>query len=306
MTGLRPALGAGFGCGAIGGMDSCGPRRAVLFMPGANARALEKARSIDCDGIIIDLEDAVAPDLKVEARERAAGVVKEHPYGYREVAIRVNGMDTQWYHDDLAAAVAAGPDAIAVPKVGSAEHVHAIVADMEAAGADESVKLWAMIETPRAVLDCLDIAEASDRLTVLIMGTNDLTKELRASHVAGRAPVVTALQMCMLAARAAGTAILDGVYNDVRDVEGFTSQCREAQLMGFDGKTLIHPGQVGPANEVFAPDAEEVAEARGIIDAWENGNGSGVVTYQGRMIENLHVDTARRALAMAEAIEARG
>ncbi|WP_420975841.1 HpcH/HpaI aldolase/citrate lyase family protein, partial [Cutibacterium acnes] len=165
-------------------------------MPGANARALEKARSIDCDGIIIDLEDAVAPDLKVEARERAAGVVKEHPYGYREVAIRVNGMDTQWYHDDLAAAVAAGPDAIAVPKVGSAEHVHAIVADMEAAGADESVKLWAMIETPRAVLDCLDIAEASDRLTVLIMGTNDLTKELRASHVAGRAPVVTALQMC--------------------------------------------------------------------------------------------------------------
>ena len=147
MTGLQPALGAGFGCGTIVGMDSLRPRRSVLFMPGANARALEKARSIDCDGIIIDLEDAVAPDLKVEARERAAGVVKEHPYGYREVAIRVNGMDTQWYHDDLAAAVAAGPDAIAVPKVGSAEHVHAIVADMEAAGADESVKLWAMIET---------------------------------------------------------------------------------------------------------------------------------------------------------------
>ena len=198
------------------------------------------------------------------------------------------------------------PSGIAVPKVGSAEQVRSIVSDMEAAGADESVKLWAMIETPQAVLDCRDIAEASDRLTVLIMGTNDLTKELRASHVPGRAPVTTALQMCLLAARAADVVILDGVYNDVRDVEGFIAQCREAQLMGFDGKTLIHPGQVGPANEVFAPDAEQVAEARGIIDAWESGNGSGVVTYHGRMIENLHVDTARRALAMAEAIESRG
>ena len=177
---------------------------------------------------------------------------------------------------------------------------------MEAAGAGEGMKLWAMIETPRAVLDCCEIAGASDRLAVLIMGTNDLTKELRASHVPGRAPVSTALQMCILAARAAGVVILDGVYNDVRDLEGFTAQCREARVMGFDGKTLIHPGQVAPANEVFAPDAEQVEEARGIIDAWENGNGSGVVTYQGRMIENLHVETARRALAMAEAIAARG
>ena len=306
MTGLQPAPGAGSGYGTMWDMDSLRPRRSVLFMPGANARALEKACSIDCDGIIIDLEDDVAPDLKVEARGRAADVVKEHPYGYREVAVRVNGMDTQWYADDLAAAVAARPDAIAVPKVGSAEQVRAIVADMEAAGADENIKLWAMIETPGAVLGCRAIAEASDRLTVLIMGTNDLTKELRASHVPGRAPVTTALQLCMLAARAAGVVILDGVYNDVRDVDGFTSQCREAQLMGFDGKTLIHPDQVAPANEVFAPDADEVEAARGIIDAWENGNGSGVVTYQGRMIENLHVDTARRALAMAEAIEARG
>ena len=288
-------------------MDSAlRPRRSVLFMPGANARALEKARGIDCDGIIIDLEDAVAPDLKVEARERAAEVVREHPYGHREVAIRVNGMDTEWYRDDIEAAVAAGPDAIAVPKVGSGEQVRTIVADMEAAGAGEGMKLWAMIETPRAVLDCCEIAGASDRLAVLIMGTNDLTKELRASHVPGRAPVSTALQMCILAACAAGVVILDGVYDDVRDLEGFTAQCREARVMGFDGKTLIHPGQVAPANEVFAPDAEQVEEARGIIDAWENGNGSGVVTYQGRMIENLHVETARRALAMAEAIAARG
>lgn len=285
-------------------MDSAlRPRRSVLFMPGANARALEKARSIDCDAIIIDLEDAVAPDLKEEARQRAAETVASRPYGHREVVIRVNGMDTPWYADDIAAAVAAGPDAIAVPKVGSAEQVRSIVEAMEAAGAGSGMALWAMIETPRAVLDCLQIAEASDRLTVLVMGTNDLTKELCATHVPGRAPVTTALQMCLLAARAAGVAILDGVYNDVRDVEGFTSQCREAQLMGFDGKTLIHPGQVGPANEVFAPSEDEVAEARGIIEAWETGNGSGVVTYKGRMIENLHVDTARRTLAMAEAVQ---
>jgi citrate lyase subunit beta/citryl-CoA lyase len=213
-------------------------------------------------------------------------------------------MDTPWYHDDLTAAVAAGPDAIAVPKVGSADQVRTIAADMEAAGAPADMRLWAMIETPRAVLDCLAIAEASPRLAALVMGTNDLTKELQAQHVPGRAPVTTALQMCLLAARAAGKVILDGVYNDVRDAEGFRSQAEEAYLMGFDGKTLIHPSQVGPANEVFAPSQDEVEDARGVLDAWETGDGSGVVTYQGRMIENLHVDTARRILALADAISA--
>ena len=286
-------------------MDSLRPRRSVLFMPGANARALEKACSIDCDGIIIDLEDAVAPDLKVEARGRAADVVKEHPYGYREVAVRVNGMDTQWYADDLAAAVAARPDAIAVPKVGSAEQVRAIVADMEAAGADENIKLWAMIETPGAVLGCRAIAEASDRLTVLIMGTNDLTKELRASHVPGRAPVTTALQLCMLAARAAGVVILDGVYNAVKDLEDFTAECEQGRDMGFNGKTLIHPGQVEVCNSTFAPSEAAVEEAKGVLQAWQNGAGKGVVTHNGKMIENLHVDIARRVLATHEAISAR-
>jgi citrate lyase subunit beta/citryl-CoA lyase len=275
-------------------------------MPGANARALEKAKTIPCDAIIIDLEDAVAPDAKPSARERAASVVASRPYGSREVVIRVNGMDTPWYHDDLTAAVAAGPDAIAVPKVGSAEQVRAVAAEMEAAGAGPQMAIWAMIETPRAVLDCLEIAEASERLTVLVMGTNDLTKELQARHVPGRAPVITALQMCVLAARAAGTVILDGVYNDVRDAEGFRAQAEEAMLMGFDGKTLIHPSQVGPANEVFSPSAEEIADAHGLIEAWDAGEGSGVVTYHGRMIENLHVETARRVLALAEAVSSPG
>lgn len=275
-------------------------------MPGANARALEKAKTLPCDAIIIDLEDAVAPDAKPSARERAASVVASRPYGSREVVIRVNGMDTPWYHDDLAAAVAAGPDAIAVPKVGSAEQVRAVAAEMEAAGAGPQMAIWAMIETPRAVLDCLEIAEASERLTVLVMGTNDLTKELQARHVPGRAPVTTALQMCVLAARAAGTVILDGVYNDVRDAEGFRAQAEEAMLMGFDGKTLIHPSQVGPANEVFSPSAEEIADAHGLIEAWDAGEGSGVVTYHGRMIENLHVETARRVLALAEAVSSPG
>ncbi|WP_269471498.1 HpcH/HpaI aldolase/citrate lyase family protein [Acidipropionibacterium jensenii] len=278
------------------------PRRSPLFMPGANARALEKAKTLPCDAIIIDLEDAVAPAAKPEARDRAAQVVSSRPYGSREVVIRINGMDTPWYREDLVAAVAAGPDAIAVPKVGSADQVRTIAAEMSAAGAGPEMSIWAMIETPRAVLDCLAIAEASDRLDVLVMGTNDLTKELRASHVPGRGPVTAALQMCVLAARAAGRVILDGVYNDVRDAAGFRSQAHEAMLMGFDGKTLIHPSQVGPANEVFAPDADEIAEAHGIIEAWEAGEGSGVVTYNGRMIENLHVETARRVLAMAQAI----
>ncbi len=269
-------------------------------MPGANARALEKARTLACDAIIIDLEDAVAPEAKPEARAAAARAVAEHPYGRREVVIRVNGMDTPWYADDLAAAVAAGPDAIAVPKVDSAEQVRRIVADMEAAGAGPQLALWAMIETPRAVLSALAIAEASPRLQVLVMGTNDLVKELHTRHVPGRAPLATALQTCVLAARAADKVILDGVYNDVRDPIGFTKQAREAGLLGFDGKTLVHPSQIGPANEVFTPGDDEIDDARGLIEAWQAGNG-GVATYRGRMIEQLHVEEAERILALAEA-----
>jgi citrate lyase subunit beta/citryl-CoA lyase len=212
-------------------------------------------------------------------------------------------MDTAWHDDDISAASAAGPDAIVVPKVGSAEEVRTLVAAMEAAGAPEHTRLWAMVETPRAMFNALEIAGASDRLDVLVMGTNDLVKELYAEHVPGRAPLLASLSLALLAARATGTAILDGVYNDVKDTDGFLAECRQGREMGFDGKTLIHPGQVAGANEAFAPSEQAVADARGILEAWE-ARDSGVVTYNGRMIENLHVESARRTLSIDEAVRA--
>ena len=280
------------------------PRRSVLYMPSSNARALEKARSLPCDGLLLDLEDAVAPDAKVEARAAACAAARSGGYGRREIVIRVNAMGTQWHDDDMTAACAAAPDAIAVPKVESADDVRALVADLEKYGAPARTGLWAMVETPVAMLRCEQIASASSRLTVLVMGTNDLAKELRAEYVPGREPLLTGLGLCLLAARATGTAILDGVYNDVKNTEGFRSECEQGRRLGFDGKTLIHPGQVAVANETFAPSEQAVEEARGIIEAWEAGEGAGVVTYNGRLIENLHVETAQRALAMHEAIRA--
>ena len=280
------------------------PRRSVLYMPSSNARALEKAKSIPCDGLILDLEDAVAPDAKAEARTAACAAVTSGEYGARELTIRVNAAGTQWHEDDLAAACAAGPDAIVVPKVDSADAVRTLVATMERHGAPAKTSLWAMIETPVAMLHAEEIASASDRLTVLVMGTNDLAKELYAEHVPGRHPLLTGLSLALLAARATGKAILDGVYNDVKDAEGFADECRQGREMGFDGKTLIHPGQVAGANESFAPGEKAVEDARGILQAWEDGQGSGVVTYQGRMIENLHVETAQRTLTLHEAIRA--
>lgn len=284
--------------------ESFRPRRSVLYMPSSNERALEKAKTLPCDGIILDLEDAVAPDAKPAAREAACAAVRSGEYGRRELIIRVNGMDTQWHEADMAAACAAGPDAIAVPKVSSAQEVLDLVAAMEAAGAPEHTTLWAMVETPIAMLRAYDIASASPRLSVLVMGTNDLVKELYAEHVPGRAPVQTGLQLCILAARAAGTAILDGVYNDVRNEEGFLAECAQGREWGFDGKTLIHPGQVAGANAAFAPSEAAVADARGMLEAWEAGKGSGVVTYNNKMVENLHVETAKRTLAMHESIQA--
>lgn len=278
------------------------PRRSVLYMPSSNARALEKARTIPCDGLILDLEDAVAPDAKPAARDAACAAAASGEYGAREVTIRVNGADTEWHADDLAAACEAGPDAIVVPKVDSADAVLALVEAMAAHDAPERTKLWAMVETPYAMLHAEEIAAASDRLTVLVMGTNDLVKELYAEHVPGRQPVLTGLGLAVLAARATGKAVLDGVYNDVKDTEGFLAECRQGREMGFDGKTLIHPGQVAGANEAFAPSAQAVEDARGILQAWEDGKGSGVVTYNGRMIENLHVESARRTLSIHEAI----
>ncbi|WP_199849506.1 CoA ester lyase [Blastococcus sp. Marseille-P5729] len=284
--------------------DAYRPRRSVLYMPSANARALEKAKTLPADAIIFDLEDAVAPDAKEAAREAACIAVQSGEYGNRELTIRINGMDTQWHADDMKAAAAAGPDGIVVPKVGSAEEVRQLVAAMEAAGAPEKTKLWAMVETPAAMLSCLEIASASDRLAVLVMGTNDLAKELYASHVPGRGPLLTGLGLCLLAARAAGKVILDGVYNDVKNAEGFEAECRQGQEMGFDGKTLIHPSQVEPCNDVFAPSEQEVADSEEIVRVWEEtlAAGKGVATVNGRMIENLHVENARRILDMSNAI----
>jgi citrate lyase subunit beta / citryl-CoA lyase len=282
------------------------PRRSVLYMPSSNDRALEKAKTIACDALILDLEDAVAPDAKPAARDAACAAAASGDYGHREVTIRVNGADTEWHRDDLAAACAAGPDAIVVPKVNSADSVLALVEAMVSHDAPEHTKLWAMVETPVAMLHAEEIAAASERLTVLVMGTNDLAKELYAEHVPGRGPLLTGLGLALLAARATGRTILDGVYNDVQDTDGFLAECRQGCEMGFDGKTLIHPGQVEGANAAFAPSDEAVADARGILQAWEDGAGSGVVTYRGRMIEHLHVDTARRTLAVSEAIRAHG
>ncbi len=280
------------------------PRRSVLYMPSSNVRALEKAKAIPCDGIIFDLEDAVAPDAKPVARDAACAAVRSGEYGRRELIIRVNGMDTQWHLEDMKAACAAGPDAIAVPKVSTAQEVLDLAQALETYGAPARTTLWAMVETPIAMLNAHDIASASAKLSVLVMGTNDLVKELYAEHVPGRAPVQTGLQLCLLGARAAGKAIIDGVYNNVKDPDGFEAECVQGRQWGFDGKTLIHPGQVEPANVAFAPSASAVDEAEGILQAWEDGKGSGVVTYNGKMIENLHVESAQRILTMHAAIEA--
>lgn len=287
-------------------MSDFTPLRSVLYMPSSNERALEKAKSIPCDGLILDLEDAVAPDAKPSAREAACAAAASDEYGRRTVTIRVNGIGTEWHDADLAAAAQAGPAAVVVPKVNSAEEVHQLVATLEKHGAPDHTRLWAMIETPVAILDVLSIARASERLGCFVIGTNDLVKELYAEHVPGRAPILPSLHTALLAARAAGIAILDGVYNDVKDTEGFLAECDQGRQMGFDGKTLIHPGQVEGANAAFAPSEQAVEEARGLIEAFEAGAGTGVVTYHGKMVENLHVESARRVLSIHEAIQALG
>lgn len=280
------------------------PRRSVLYMPASNERALEKATTLPVDGLILDLEDAVGPDFKEAARANACAAARSGNYGRREVTIRVNGIGTQWHDADLAAACAAGPDGIVVPKVNKAKEVRRLVKAMERHGAPEHTRLWAMIETPEAIVNVRKIASESDRLACFVLGTNDLVKELQAQHVPGRAPLLTALSLSVLAARRAGIAVLDGVYNNVRDAEGFAAECAQGRDFGFDGKTLIHPGQVEACNEIFAPSAEAVQEAQGIVAAWAAGAGAGVVTYNGKMIERLHVDIAERVLATHAAITA--
>lgn len=282
------------------------PRRSVLYMPGANERALEKARTIPADALILDLEDAVAPDAKPEARQRVCAAVQSGGYGSREVTIRANGIGTPWHDDDLRAIAQAGPAAVVVPKVDSAAEVHQIEAGLEKAGAPDHTKVWAMLETPVAMLHAEEICAASERLTVLVMGTNDLIKELHGQRVPSRHPLLPSLALSLLAARATGKVILDGVYNDIKDLDGFRAECRQGREMGFDGKTLIHPSQVEPCNEAFAPSADEVELAGRIIAAFDQAEaeGRGVVTVDGRLIENLHVDEARRVLAVQAAIDA--
>jgi citrate lyase subunit beta / citryl-CoA lyase len=288
--------------------DDLRPRRSVLYMPGANERALTKAEGLPADALILDLEDAVAPDAKAEARDRVCEAASSDRYGGREVTIRVNGIGTPWHDADLRAVAAAGPAAVVVPKVDSADAVHAIEKGLEAGGAPDRTAIWAMIETPTAMLHAEEVSRASDRLTVLVMGTNDLAKELRAEHVPGRQPLLAGLGLSLLAARATGKVILDGVYNDIKDAGGFEAECVQGRHMGFDGKTLIHPSQLEPCNRVFAPTADEVDRARRIIEAFEQAEaeGRGVVTVDGRMVENLHVDQARRTLSVVAAIEAVG
>ncbi len=283
------------------------PRRSVLYMPAANARALEKAKSLPADALIFDLEDAVAPDAKGTARDQAVAAATSGEYGRREVTIRCNGLDTPWGADDLdaigRAAATGGPAAVVVPKVESVAYLTEISGRLDAAGAPADFAIWAMIETPTAIFDARAIA-AVERVAALVMGTNDLVKELRASAGAGRSSLVPHLATAVLAARATGTVILDGVYNDITDADGFAAECRQGAELGFDGKTLIHPGQVETANETWAPTDDEIAEARTIIAAFAEAeaDGRGVVTVDGRMIENLHVETAKRVLAVADAI----
>ena len=288
------------------------PRRSVLYMPGANTRALEKAKSLPADALILDLEDAVAPDAKEQARIQVTDAVKAGGYGPREIVIRVNGLDTQWGGEDLAAAVAAGPDAILIPKAASSDDIARASAAMRQAGAGENMQLWAMIETPIAILKAGEIAaavrHAGSRLAVLVMGLNDLVKETGAALDGERTAALYWLSAALTAARAHGLTILDGVYNNFRDMEGYAKECRHGRMLGFDGKTLIHPDQVALANEVFAPPAAEVEFARKIIAAFTQpeNKGKGVINLEGRMVELLHADIARRTVAIADAIAERG
>jgi citrate lyase subunit beta/citryl-CoA lyase len=278
------------------------PRRSVLYMPGANARALEKARGLPADAVILDLEDAVAPDAKADARARVTEAVKARGFGPREVVIRINAMETPWGRDDLEAAVAAGPDAILIPKVSRPDDIVSAAGALAAGPAE--TRIWAMMETPAAILNAQEIAAAGHRLSCLVMGTNDLLKETRARPDAGRLALVPWLAACVLAARANGLDVLDGVYNDFNDEAGFRAECEQGRTLGMDGKTLIHPAQIKPCNAVFSPSEAEVERSRAIIAAFERPEnaGQGVITVDGRMVERLHLDMARRTVAITDAI----
>ena len=287
------------------------PRRSVLYMPGSNARALEKAKTLPADALILDLEDAVAPDAKALARDQVCAAVRGGGYRGRELVIRINALDTPYGEADLAAAAQAGPDAILIPKVWSPDGLVAIGLRLRRLGAPERTRVWAMVETPLAILNAEAIASAArdvdTRLDCFVMGLNDLAKETRARLVPGRAPMLPWLMTALAAARAHDLDIVDGVYNSLQDEAGFRAECEEGRDCGFDGKTLIHPNQIGVANEVFAPAPDEVERARAIMAAFaspENA-GKGAISLDGRMVERLHAEMAKRVVALAEAIAGR-
>ncbi|MDR4307114.1 CoA ester lyase [Chelatococcus sambhunathii] len=288
-------------------------RRSVLYMPGSNQRALDKAKELPADCLILDLEDAVAPEAKDLAREQVCAAVKAGGYGDRELIIRVNGPQTPWGEQDLKAAIEAKPDAILMPKVSSTAVLEAIANRLEALDAPEDIDVWAMIETPAAILNIEKIAQArrtvpGSRLTCFVLGTNDLAKDTWAQLVKGRAPMMPWIMFALAAARANGLTILDGVFNDIADVDGCREECRQSRDLGFDGKTIIHPNQIEPANSCFAPSAEEVERAQKVIDAFnlEENARRGAIKVDGRMYERQHLGMMRRAVAWHEAILAKG
>jgi len=288
-------------------MSAHRPRRSCLYMPGANERALEKAKTLSADTLIFDLEDAVAPDAKLAARETIAAALAGGGYDPREIVIRINGLDTEWGHDDLRAAVAAGPDAILAPKVTGAADIDLLNKALDEAGADADLDLWVMIEMPLALFRLDEIAAASKRtrLRAFVMGTNDLAKEMRAlNDPPQRTAFQTALSLSVAAARAYDLVAIDGVYNGIGDEAGLAAECRQGRLMGFDGKTLIHPSQLATANGVFAPAPDDVAQARAVIAAFSDpaNAGKGVLKVNGKMTELLHLEEARRTFEVAEAI----
>ncbi len=288
------------------------PRRSLLFMPGSNARALEKARVLPADGIILDLEDSVAPDAKAMARDQIAQAIAAKGFGRREVLIRVNSLDTPWWIDDVAMAAQARPDGILCPKVSSVEDLAAIADRLTDVSADASIRVWAMIETARAVLHAEELAAASrdseTRLAGFVFGPNDISRETRIRMLPGRAAMLPLITHCILATRAYGLEILDGPYSDLSNVDGFAQECAQGRDLGFDGKTLIHPGQIEACNAIFTPPAEEVDRARKIIAAFElpDNASRGAIRLDGQMVERLHADMARRTIAIAEAIAAMG
>jgi citrate lyase subunit beta/citryl-CoA lyase len=280
------------------------PRRSALYLPGNKPRALEKGKSLPADVLIFDLEDAVGPDAKADSRATVCDAISSESYRPREVVVRINGLETDWHDDDLAAVAGSAADGVLVPKVETGQQVQALAAALDTLGAPNSLHLWVMIETPRAFLRADEVASASDRLAGLVVGTNDLVNELHGLHVPGRAPVLPALGLALLGARAAGKIILDGVFNDITDEAAFRAEAQQGREMGFDGKTLIHPSQIDPANELFGPSPKELADARKVVSAYQQAQATGtsVITVDGRMIESLHVRDAQRILALADLI----